>query len=140
MEKVLLLSDTHGLVEEVKEVVQRDSYTHILHGGDFCVDPHEEPFASMIMVQGNNDLSTHAPIERIFEWQGIRFFLAHGHTYQVYYSLLQLKYKALEMGADVVLFGHTHFPVCLQEEIIMVNPGSLKNPRGYKVPLSLIHI
>ena len=35
------------------------------------------------------------------------------------------------MGANVVLFGHTHVPLCLEEEgVLYLNPGSLTSPRG----------
>jgi predicted phosphodiesterase len=52
---------------------------------------------------------------------------------------MNLKYKAEEVEADIVLFGHTHYPLCVQDEgVIFVNPGSFKQPRGYTVPTFVI--
>ena len=39
-------------------------------------------------------------------------------------------YHGLEIGAQVVVFGHTHIPSCeLQEGIWLLNPGSPSLPR-----------
>ena len=36
-----------------------------------------------------------------------------------------------EKQADVVIFGHIHVPVCVEEDgILLVNPGSPSRPRN----------
>lgn len=58
---------------------------------------------------------------------GKRIFATHGHLYDVKYDpgLTRLRYAALEDGADVLLFGHTH-SAYLDEFAGMriLNPGS----------------
>ena len=132
---ILVLSDTHGLVREVQDVVGRHPAEVIFHCGDFCVDKNREPFSGMQLVRGNCDFATDVPEERKTSWNGLTFYQTHGHLYGVKRSLLQLHYRAEEVGANVVLFGHSHFPVCTVERgILFLNPGSLQMPRGFDVP------
>ncbi|EGL81701.1 phosphodiesterase, MJ0936 family [Caldalkalibacillus thermarum TA2.A1] len=139
MARALIISDTHGLTEEVAKAASLFSFDRAFHCGDFCVDENRFPFNKMTLVKGNNDVHAAVPLDQELEWQGIRFFVTHGHTYQVHYSMLQLKYRAQEASAQVVLFGHTHHPVCFEEEgIIYVNPGSFKEPRGFSKPTFIL--
>lgn len=40
-------------------------------------------------------------------------------------------YKGEELGANIILFGHTHVPLILEEDNIRImNPGSVSYPRG----------
>jgi len=133
--KLLILSDTHGLVHEVKQVVERHAVDRILHCGDFCVDPVREPFDRMMLVQGNCDTAKGIPEERTSRWQGLTILQTHGHLFGVKKSLLRLHYRAEEVGANLVVFGHSHLPVCTVERgILFLNPGSLQLPRGFDVP------
>jgi putative phosphoesterase len=132
---ILILSDTHGLVNEVKQVVERHQVEMIFHCGDFCVDRNREPFAGMQLVRGNCDSVTDVPVDRKVCWNGLVIYQTHGHLYGVKSSLLNLHYRAEEVGANVVLFGHSHFPVCAEERgILFINPGSLQLPRGFDLP------
>jgi putative phosphoesterase len=133
--RALIISDSHGLTSEVEQVCSMYSHDVIFHCGDFCVDESKSPFNQMILVKGNNDYFSKVPIERKVNWEGLHIGITHGHTYHVNQSLMGLKYKALEDKIDVVLFGHTHLPVCIHEEgVIFMNPGSMKQARGFKVP------
>ncbi len=132
---ILVISDTHGLVEEVKQVAQRHAPEVIFHCGDFCTDRTQEPFATMRLVRGNCDVDTEAAEELLTDWRGLTIYQTHGHLYGVKQSLLRLNYRAEETGANVVLFGHSHVPVCgVERGILFLNPGSLLQPRGYAVP------
>jgi putative phosphoesterase len=132
---VLIMSDTHGLVREVKQVVSRHDAEKIFHCGDFCADRRREPFDAMLLVKGNCDTEKDVPAERITEWKNLRIFQTHGHLFGVKSSLLRLHYRAEEVGANVVLFGHSHLPVCgVERGILFLNPGSLQLPRGFDVP------
>jgi uncharacterized protein len=133
--KALIVSDSHGLTDKVAEIATAHDYDEAFHCGDFNVDLDRQPFKRMIAVAGNTDDPNAAPAEQIVEWQGLRFFMTHGHTYNVNMTLMSLYYKARQIEADVVLFGHTHYPLCAEEEgILFINPGSIKEPRGYHVP------
>ncbi len=132
---ILILSDTHGLVREVKEVVERHKAEMVFHCGDYCVDHQREPFSGMKLVKGNCDFPSDVPTERKTSWKGLTIPQTHGHLFGVKSSLLRLHYRAEETGANVVLFGHSHVPGCaVERDILFLNPGSLQLPRGYDVP------
>ncbi len=41
-----------------------------------------------------------------------------------------LQERARELGADIVMYGHTHRPLLISEEdLVTLNPGSLTYPR-----------
>lgn len=132
---ILVMSDTHGLVREVQQVVGRHKVDKILHCGDFCVDHQREPFSQMILVRGNCDTTKAVPSEEQTRWKDLNILQTHGHLYGVKSSLLRLTYRAEETGANVVVFGHSHIPVCgVERDVLFLNPGSLQMPRGFDVP------
>ncbi|WP_139490217.1 metallophosphoesterase family protein [Brevibacillus dissolubilis] len=132
---ILIMSDTHGLVREVKQVVERHQVDMILHCGDFCTDKSKEPFTAMKLVRGNCDTDRDVPEERTTHHGALTIYQTHGHLYGVKSSLLKLHYRGEETGANVVIFGHSHYPVCAEERgILFLNPGSLQLPRGFEVP------
>ena len=57
---------------------------------------------------------------------GARLMLTHGHRYFVKESTYRLLREARRAKVDAVLYGHTHFPDCHQEEdgLWVLNPGS----------------
>lgn len=137
--KALILSDTHGLVEEVKQVVERVGADTVFHCGDIEVDAHADPFLDMKLVRGNNDFDIKIPNDLHYVWQGIPILMTHGHLYGVNYSLLRLKYRAEAAQVRLVLFGHTHYPLSEEEDsLIFINPGSLRQPRGYAYPTYVV--
>ncbi|MFD2369916.1 metallophosphoesterase [Brevibacillus sp. GCM10020057] len=132
---ILVMSDSHGLVREVKQAVDRHQVDRILHCGDFCVDHSREPFSRMTLVRGNCDTARDVPVEQQTKWRDLHILQTHGHLFGVKSSLLRLHYRAEETGANVVVFGHSHVPVCgVQRDILFLNPGSLQLPRGFDVP------
>ena len=53
----------------------------------------------------------------------------HGHLYGVKTGLTALSYAADEIGADIVLYGHTHIPdITNYNNKWFINPGSLGRP------------
>ncbi|MCG0313883.1 MAG: metallophosphoesterase [Calditerricola sp.] len=133
--RALVLSDTHGLTHELREVADWTSFSAIFHCGDFCCERSELPFTPTWIVRGNCDAVRDVPEEQVGEWGGVRILLTHGHRYRVKETLLPLKYRALEVGANVVLFGHSHVPVAIMEDgVLLVNPGSLAAPRKFPRP------
>lgn len=133
--RALVLSDTHGLTHELREVADWTSFSAIFHCGDFCCDRAELPFAPTWIVRGNCDAARDVPEEQVVAWGGVRVLLTHGHRYRVKETLLPLKYRALEVGANLVLFGHSHVPLATMEDgVLLVNPGSLAAPRKFPRP------
>ena len=57
--------------------------------------------------------------------------MCHGHKYNVKSSLLPITYKGKEVGADIVLFGHTHRAYLDEiDGMTIMNPGSVS---GYGI-------
>ena len=67
--------------------------------------------------------------ERLLELDGVRILLTHGHGYSVKASLLPLRRRALELGVQLVLYGHTRLAALANEDsILFCNPGSWTAP------------
>lgn len=129
------MSDNHGDERVLTQVIEREAADHIIHCGDFClVDTSLPARERMTVVRGNCDFAE-VPDELIWEKGGLRYFTTHGHRYQVKSSLMTLSYRARELTADIVCFGHSHIPYCAEHEgSLFINPGSLVEPRGVSEP------
>lgn len=135
MTKVLVLSDSHSLTNRIDEIANRHEVDKKIHCGDSELannSPHLEDF---IVVRGNCDWDQTFAEEEIIEIDGLRIFVTHGHLFGVKSSLLQLQYRAQEVEADIVLFGHSHVAYCDQhEDQLFINPGSIRRPRMWNTP------
>ncbi|WP_419956005.1 metallophosphoesterase [Neobacillus niacini] len=132
MSKVLVVSDSHGLTNELEILRERhmNEVDLMIHCGDSEMMPDDKVMNGYLTVKGNCDFGGF-PLETTTEIAGRKFFITHGHRYSVKASLMNLQYKAAEMGADIVCFGHSHV---LGAEIIgntlFLNPGSIRMPRA----------
>ncbi|CAH2716295.1 Putative metallophosphoesterase MG207 [Neobacillus rhizosphaerae] len=132
MSKVLIVSDSHGLTKELEVLRERhiNEVDMMIHCGDSQLTPDDKSISGYLTVMGNCDFSGGYPLETISEVSGRKFFITHGHRYSVKTSLMNLKYRAQEVNADVVCFGHSHI---LSAEVIddtlFLNPGSIRLPR-----------
>ena len=68
------------------------------------------------------------PEKLIFEVDGIRFGLVHEGALSIM-DTTPLRYLALEMEVDVLIFGHIHHPLIEQSDVILICPGSPTSPR-----------
>ena len=132
--KVLIVSDTHGHMTNLRECVRRVSPIDMLiHCGD--VEGQEEEIRTLAscethIVSGNNDYFSRLPREDEFLIGAHKVFLTHGHNYGVSMGVDRIVDEAGARGADIVMFGHLHMPVVQKDGgIILVNPGSLTYPR-----------
>jgi putative phosphoesterase len=140
-----VMSDTHMQKDYIKKGVEKLKECEvIIHLGDNIEDVKEIEkyyYEKIISVRGNCDYCEGASAEKIEIINNKKFFITHGHNYNVKNTLLNLKYKAEEVQADVVLFGHTHVAVTLFEEgVWIINPGSAGMSRTYKNSVALIEI
>ena len=136
--KLLLLSDTHGYIAPILEIIRTEKPDYVFHMGDYARDvlvaEKNVPLLPNAAVKGNCDLGSDSPEKRIFELGGKKFFMTHGHIYGVKAGLDRLALNAKCAGADIVLFGHTHVPVYENlEGIIFINPGSLRYGGSYGI-------
>jgi len=128
---VLIVSDSHGLTKELGMLRERhlQDVDLMIHCGDSELMPDHPSVFGFLTVMGNCDIGGY-PLETITEAAGRRIFITHGHKYSVKTSLMSLKYKAIQMEADIVCFGHSHILGAeLIGGILFLNPGSIRLPR-----------
>ncbi len=119
MKRIVILSDTHGLLRP--EVLDHLSGADaILHGGDIntqAIVDKLQSFAPLHIVRGNNDKewAEDLPHSLTFSIEGVRFFMVHNKR-DVPRDL---------SGADVVVYGHSHKYACDERDgVLWLNPGS----------------
>ncbi|MBP5198694.1 MAG: metallophosphoesterase [Lachnospiraceae bacterium] len=131
--KIIVVSDTHGRNENYFKVLELHNPDMVIHCGD--VENSEYALESaaecpVYMVRGNNDFFTELPAELELQIGKYKCFVTHGHNYYVSMSAKHIKREAIDRGADIVFYGHTHKPVVdMDDDVIAVNPGSLSYPR-----------
>ena len=139
MEKILVLSDSHGNINNMIYAVRCSLPDRIIHLGDCRCDveqlAEEFPDIPIDCVPGNCDC-IEEETEKILEIEGKQFLLCHGHTYAVKMGLMHLMYSAMEQNVDIALFGHTHRVFSdYHNNVRYFNPGSIGQP-GIGVPPS----
>ncbi len=144
---ILVLSDSHRRGDRIDAVLQRQIKRPdaIIFLGDglrdiaYC-DTGDIPIYA---VKGNNDIYNYfrggeVEDELLFTLEGKRIFITHGHLYGVKSNIGYLISSAAKMGADIVLYGHTHeafeavidkddnaFGLKLERPIYVMNPGAI---------------
>lgn len=117
--KLLVFSDSHGVVMYMESAVRAHRPDMVLHLGD-CVEDFQAlralfPDLPMDHVPGNCDYGADGPATKLLTLSGARIFMTHGHRYGVKSGYLRAIYAAREQQADLLLFGHTHYAECFQE-------------------------
>lgn len=147
---ILVFSDSHGHGDLIEEVVHRQitppDAVFFLGDGlrdlawcDLCG-------SRLYSIRGNCDFySSDDTGDEIFtELGGIKIFAAHGHKYSVKSGYLAMAARAASLGADIMLFGHTHEPIChafnegdtvldikLTKKLYVMNPGSIGQGKSF---------
>ena len=144
-----IISDSHGSGYKAEYIFGRlakcGDYPRLaLFLGDGARDIGEgiPKGCELLSVAGNCDVWTslfddagnETPDERVEMIGGLRVLMMHGHKYSVKSGLGFAISRAREVGADVLLFGHTHEPVSYvvpaderhQIPLHVFNPGSLR--------------
>jgi uncharacterized protein len=143
-----VLGDSHipyrlpDLPEGIDEILQ--DVDILLHTGDVCrtwVLRKLESLAPVLAVRGNNDyFFPRLPLSLDLSFNGVPVVLTHSHggflgnlyervryftrgyTYQDHYA----RVIGTHLQARVIVFGHTHLPVCeVRGSTLLFNPGSL---------------
>lgn len=131
--KYLIISDNHGDEAIVENLIKNyeQQVDKIIHCGDLEMTKDNNLLKKLNYVKGNCDFEKF-PNEIVIESENDKIFVTHGHLYGVNFDLMKLKYKALELGCNLVCFGHTHVPLVEKDEnILLINPGSISQPRIY---------
>jgi putative phosphoesterase len=150
-QKIVILADTHvgdrtdKLDPSLLAAIRKEQPDQILHAGDVCqpeVIQQLENIAPTLAVQGNRDwfLGYKLPKDHRLEVNGLKIVLAHGHfsiwdwfwNYVHLFlsrkpqknSFYQNKLARLYPEADLIIFGHLHYPI--DEKLFgkhFLNPG-----------------
>ncbi|HIT89578.1 MAG TPA: metallophosphoesterase [Candidatus Merdenecus merdavium] len=132
--KILVVSDTHRHDENLLKVLHQvgpiDGLFHLgdAEGSEDYI--HQIANCPVSMVCGNNDFFSDLKREEVLTIGPFKIFLTHGHYYCVGAGTTRLKKEAKIKGCNIAMFGHTHKPLIeYDEEITVINPGSLSYPR-----------
>ena len=129
--KLLVFSDSHGEVRNMLTAVEIVRPDYLIHLGDGWRDFEEVtvryPDLPFAQVSGNCDFGHSSEAkELVLGLEGKTILLCHGHTLGVKHGLLTAAYRAQEVKADLLLFGHTHEPMIDERNgIWFLNPGSI---------------
>lgn len=127
--KLLVVSDSHHSLGYIYDAIELEMPDAVIHLGDHQGDAEDLSCAfeaiPFYTVPGNCDYGSIDPDTRLLAFEGVRFFLTHGHRYGVKSGLTRLWLAAKQAGADIALYGHTHIPSDTEKDgIRMINPGA----------------
>ncbi len=141
--RIGLISDTHEFLDAAYKAMEAMGPVDLLiHAGDHYRDAAKIAAAinvPMHAVVGNCDPRADGPGEKVLEVGGVVLYITHGHRHNVKISTQSLCARAVELKADVAIYGHTHVPECGRilvaghykgEGLLLINPGSISIPRG----------
>lgn len=140
-----VVSDTHCINKCIQLAAEKIKNVDILiHLGDNSsdIEQFKKVFNGEIyVVDGNCDYRGEYPKELIIDVNSKKIFLTHGDLYGVKSGLNNIFYKGKEVGADIVLYGHSHIEVIERvEDILIMNPGSTSIPKGKGHSIGFIEI
>ena len=138
---LLVLSDSHGRPDLIEEVIRRARPDRILFAVDglrdltrldipvplWAVSGNCDWLSSPLIIQGQD---WEPAAEELITVEGIRILVMHGHKYSVKSGHTRAVYRAMELGADVLVFGHTHIPYEGYDSdggFYLFNPGSISD-------------
>lgn len=156
--KIIVFSDSHGNSRGMNAIMQKHrTAEYFFHLGDGNAEfenmRSQYPNTAFFSVQGNCDridsifLRNQTTQDSIIEIDGFRFFITHGHRYNVKFGLSELIYHARQSKADVALFGHTHIKYYEyisgendSKPLYLFNPGSISRPNDGSPSFGIIEI
>jgi putative phosphoesterase len=130
--KLLVFSDNHGDTISVDRLISaHPDADRLISLGDSQMTELALSARNVFGVRGNYPFEPDFPDELVFEYEGHRTLIVHGHRYYVKTGTYYLVTAAIEQHCDLVLFGHTHQWVATQHDgVFLVNPGSSLLPKG----------
>lgn len=134
--KIIVISDTHSNSDSVPAFLSElfDGYEMIIHAGDFDTLQFYkalEATGKLKAVHGNSDepaVREILPEKLVFEVEGVKIGVIHEASLSIVDNTAT-RYMALEMGVDVLVFGHLHRPIIEKSDVLLICPGSPTKPR-----------
>ena len=143
--KACVFSDSHGVVKNMITAVELEKPDICFFLGDGERDiaklRQKYPGIQVYAVRGNCDFRSDLKNLLIFNVEGVIIFATHGHLSNVKYEedLSTLTYQAKEAGADIALFGHTHYQHLAENDgVTLLNPGTIGY--GYYCSYAVLNI
>lgn len=123
--KIVVVSDSHGNKSRLDEVVLANQDADLFwHLGDYELP--EYLMSPFMLIKGNCDFFSTAPLSKDLTINGVKFHLEHGNKI----NFKNLEEYVLRINCDVLLFGHLHKKINIKiENTLLVNPGSISKPR-----------
>lgn len=135
--KILVFSDSHRSLSGMYSAIDLHRPYQVIHLGDIMPDAEEVathyPKISFCLVPGNCDGWGNAtPVKKQITLGGRSILLSHGHLWGVKSGYDAAVADARAVGADILLFGHTHVPLFrqLEDGLWMMNPGPARSSYG----------
>lgn len=130
--KIVIVSDSHGNVGVLKQIVKREEpFDLLFHLGDGIEDAirlQKLIGFNLDGVEGNNDIKGQFPTSLVLRFGKKQCLFTHGHLFNVNRDLSSLIAEARISKATLVFFGHTHrFHDSFQKGVRLLNPGSVCN-------------
>ena len=131
--RILVVSDSHGDSFTLSRIIRNhptaevviflgDGESDIHRCGIHLIDKH------VIKVRGNCDFYSELEENVTQVIEGKKFFITHGFLENVKFGIDNLIYKGQSLGADIILYGHTHTPVSKYiDGVYVFNPGSVRD-------------
>ncbi len=129
--RILVVSDTHGDYGALQRAILAQPHAEVvIHLGDGAEEAERAqaafPEKRFLRLRGNCDWGSKLPAFLVEEFSGKRFYCTHGAAEEVKFGLYEAERRAREYKANVLLFGHTHTPLCEYDDgLYLLNPGSL---------------
>ncbi len=135
--KILVFSDSHGREANIEAAInahggRADAFIFLGDGIIGATSVFEKyPGVPHLCVKGNCDpIFVNERDEATIDMGGVKILCMHGHKYDVKSTLLWAGYRAKEVEAQLLLFGHTHSKLELRrDDLIYFNPGTVG--KGY---------
>jgi putative phosphoesterase len=147
--RVLAIGDFHiperadWVPRMLEDEVTKKSYDLVLCTGDLT---SEDVLAwlkglapEVHVVRGNMDY-LRLPLQVVVAVEGLRIGVYHGAGVHPRGDLVKLALKAKQLGVEVLVTGHTHYPkvaLVREQEVVIVNPGSATGVWGGDARASL---
>lgn len=128
--RIIVLSDSHGDYFSLRTAVMCQPTADAVL---FCGDGEEDidrikmefPDKMVVAVRGNNDWGSDKKYSETLTLCGKKIFMTHGHLHHVKYDYQELINYAHSIGADILLFGHTHTSYTSYDDgMYIMNPGA----------------
>ena len=129
--QLVIMSDTHGNTEVIEQIKEQYPNATFIHCGDSELQHNTAVLDDVHIVRGNCDMDCELPEEKLVEVGNTKILVVHGHYHNVHRTPLNLVYRAKEIGAQIVCFGHTHIAGAEWiDDVLVINPGSMTQSRS----------